>query len=288
MTRENITIRFHGVRGSIATPGSSTAAVGGNTSCVEVSAGDTRIVLDAGTGLRTLGNELAASGPSTTNILLSHVHWDHIQGIPFFAPLYIPGHAVNIMSPPNGLISLEEVLRLQMSPPVFPVSLDEVREQLSLRDLRARDRFRIDDALITVAKLNHPDPVYAFRIEIGGRAIVYATDTEHFSVVDPTLAKLCEGADIVIYDAMYTPEEYPAKLGWGHSTYAAGAELMRHAGAEMLILFHHDPGRSDDDIADIELRARECYENTRAAREGMTLLLEGLARHDGLDRRRAA
>jgi len=237
-------------------------------------AGTTRIVLDAGTGLRALGDKLVRAGSSETNILLSHVHWDHVQGFPFFVPIYVPGHQITVMSGPNGHLCLEDVLRRQMSPPLFPVPFDSVRERVAIRDLRENERFQIADVRVTSAKLNHPDPVYAFRIDYAGRSLVYATDTEHFSVIDPALAKLCQDADVLIYDSMYTPEEYPSKLGWGHSTFEAGAELAEAAGVSQLVLFHHEPARSDDEIEALETRARQRFPNSVAAREGLKIELE--------------
>ncbi len=272
----NLKINFHGVRGSMASPGVETAAVGGNTSCVEINAGDQRIVLDAGTGLRGLGDRLVLAGPSETTILLSHVHWDHIQGLPFFTPLYVPGNKIKVMSGPNGFMSLGKALRKQMSPPFFPVSIDDVSPQLTTRDLSPSETFHVGDVQVTIARLNHPDPVYGYRVELGGRSVVYATDTEHYSCVDPTLLRLAEGADVLIYDAQYTPEEYtgakgPSRVGWGHSTYEAAAELASAAGVAQLVLFHHDPRRSDAAVAKIEARAQEIFPNTLAAREGAHL-----------------
>ncbi len=267
----NFTLQFHGVRGSMASPGVDTAAVGGNTSCVELTCGDSRIVLDAGTGLRRLGDELVAAGPSETTILLSHVHWDHIQGLPFFTPVYVPGHRVEVLSGPNGVMPLEAVLRRQMSPPCFPVAFDDISSQVSARDLAAAERFTIGGAQVTMRRLNHPDPVYGYRINYRGNSVVYATDTEHFACVNPTLRQLAAGADVLIYDAQYTPEEYPSRLGWGHSTFEAAAELARAAGVGTLVLFHHDPKRSDADVAALELRARERFASTMAAREGQRL-----------------
>ena len=148
-------ILFHGVRGSLASPSAETAMVGGNTSCVEVMAGEQRIVFDAGTGLRALGNRLMGGGVSHTTILLSHLHWDHIQGLPFFTPLYVPGNRVDVMSGPNGYMSLREALKKQMSPPFFPVSMDDVAPQLCVRDLAPTERFNLGDLRVTTARLNH-------------------------------------------------------------------------------------------------------------------------------------
>ena len=261
--------RFLGVRGSIATPG---MAAGGNTSCVEVVAGDTRIILDAGTGIRTLGNERMAPGaPRHSTILLSHLHWDHVGGLQFFTPVYVPGHRVEIASGPNGVMSHEAAIRALFRSPFFPVDFDDLGGTVIPRELRPNDAFTIGDIHVTMARLNHPDPVYGFRLEHDGQSIVYATDTEHFACVDPTLKKLAAGADILIYDAQYTPEEYPSKVGWGHSTWAAGAELARAAGVPQLVLFHHDPSRTDDALAQLEADAARVLPGTIAAREGLIL-----------------
>jgi phosphoribosyl 1,2-cyclic phosphodiesterase len=265
-----LSVRFLGVRGSIPTPGPLTTA-GGNTACVEVTAGDTRIILDAGSGLRALGGERMAQGPRHSTILLSHLHWDHVCGLPFFTPIYVPGHRVEIASGPNGVMPTHEAIRSLFKAPFFPVDFADIAGQVSVRELPGNDRFTIGDITITLARLNHPDPVYGFRLEHAGHAIVYATDTEHFACVDPTLKRLAAGADILIYDAQYTPEEYPGKVGWGHSTWQAGADLARAAGVPQLVLFHHDPGRTDAQLAAIEAEAHANLPGTVAAREGMVL-----------------
>jgi phosphoribosyl 1,2-cyclic phosphodiesterase len=270
MTTHDLSVRFLGVRGSIATPGADKTA-GGNTACVEVTAGDTRIILDAGTGLRVLGDERMKHGPRHSTILLSHLHWDHVAGLPFFTPIYVPGHRVEVASGPNGVMPLEDAMKQLFQHPFFPVDHALVREQLSTRELRANDKFTIGDITVTMAKLNHPDPVYGYRLEAFGQSIVYATDTEHFSCVDPTLKKLAAGADILIYDSQYTPEEYPTKVGWGHSTWLAGAELARAAGVPQLVLFHHDPNRTDEQLALLEAAAAAELPGTVAAREGVVL-----------------
>jgi len=270
----DLTIHFHGVRGSIAAPGVATARVGGNTSCVEVVCGDDRLVFDAGTGLRGLGDRLIASGPSATTILLSHLHWDHIQGLPFFTPIYVAGNWIEVVSGPNGTMPLEAALRRQMSAPFFPVDFDDVADQVRVREPRVGEPFAIGGARVTMAKLNHPDPVYGYRVEMRGASVVYATDTEHFACVDPGLVRLARGADLLIYDAQYTPEEYPGKVGWGHSTWEAAVALARTAGVRRLVLFHHDPRRSDDAVEAIEARARLAFDATSAAREGDVVHVE--------------
>ena len=268
-TNHDLTVRFLGVRGSIAVPG---MAAGGNTACIEVVAGDTRIILDAGTGLRTLGNERMANGIRHSTILLSHLHWDHVAGLQFFTPVYVPGHRVEIASGPNGVMPHDAAIRSLFRAPFFPVDFDDLGGTVTTRELRPNDTFEIGGIKVTMAKLNHPDPVYGYRLEHAGQSIVYATDTEHFSCVDPTLKKLAAGADILIYDSQYTPEEYPSKVGWGHSTWQAGAELARASGVPQLVMFHHDPGRTDAQLAALEAQAAAALPGTVAAREGMILV----------------
>lgn len=272
----SLKIRFWGVRGSIAAPGPETAGVGGNTSSVEVECGKTRILFDAGTGLRQLGDELLRAGPVNAHLLLSHHHWDHIQGLPFFVPLYLPSTELTVIGPMAERHSMHDVLSHQMTSPVFPVRLEEVPCRLETREVRGGDRFQIGEVGVRVAKLNHPGGVLAYRLDFQGQSVVYATDTEHYSCVDPALCALAAGADVLIYDAQYTPAEYrgesgPSKVGWGHSTYEDGAKLAREAGVGRLVLFHHDPRRTDAGVAEIERLARELFPSTIAAREGMLI-----------------
>lgn len=278
-------IRFWGVRGSIASPGPETAAVGGNTSCVELVCGGTRIILDAGTGLRGLGNQLLAERvPVDATLLLSHYHWDHIQGLPFFVPVYMKSTSLTIVGAANGITTVRQALEHQMRAPVFPVRLDEVGARIATREVAPADVFDVGEAVVRVARGNHPGGVVAYRIEHAGRSVVYATDTEHYACVDPALRALAEGADVLIYDAQYLPEEYPAKLGWGHSTYAHGVDLARAAGVSRCVLFHHDPSRSDAQVAAVEARASELLPGCVAAREGLVLDLAEDVAGDGGDR----
>jgi phosphoribosyl 1,2-cyclic phosphodiesterase len=268
-------IRFWGVRGSIASPGPDTAAVGGNTSCVEVVCGETRIVLDAGTGLRGLGNHLLREQqPLSLTLLLSHYHWDHIQGLPFFVPVYMKQTELTIVGGHNGVMSVRDALIHQMTAPVFPVRLDEAAARIATREVKLGETFdvgRSGEVKITVAKGNHPGGVVAYRIEHEGKSLVYATDTEHYACVDPALRTLAQGADVLVYDSQYSPEEYKTKVGWGHSTYVEGADLARAAGVGKYVLFHHDPIRSDAQVADFEARAQALYPSSVAAREGMVI-----------------
>jgi phosphoribosyl 1,2-cyclic phosphodiesterase len=280
---QHMRIKFWGVRGSIASPGPDTAGVGGNTSCVEVRCGETRLVLDAGTGVRRLGDALLAEGgPVDATILLSHLHWDHIQGLPLFAPAYLPSTRLQIVGGGGGAVSLGAVLAGQMTAPVFPVRLDELGADLQLREVRGGDSFAVGDARVRAVRGNHPGGVLAYRIDHAGRSVVYATDIEHYACVDPSLRALAEGADVLIYDSQYTPEEYRgegcrSRVGWGHSTYVAGAELARAAGVGRYVLFHHDPQRSDAAVIELERRAVEIFPSSVAAREGMEIGVAALA-----------
>ena len=269
-------VRFWGVRGSIASPGPKTALVGGNTSCVEVLCGSERLIFDAGTGLRALGDSLIGSGEKKATLLLSHHHWDHIQGLPFFVPLYLPDSEIRIIGPKTEKHSMRDVLAHQMTSPVFPVRLNQVPSRLETEQIAPGHRLEVGGATISTAKLNHPGGCLAYRVDYQGKSVVYATDTEHYACVDPELRRLAAGADILIYDCQYTPEEYdgkvgPPRTGWGHSTFVHGAQLAMATGAKKLVLYHHDPRRDDDAVAAIEAQAQSLFVDSVAAREGLRL-----------------
>ncbi len=275
----SFTVTFWGVRGSIATPGPDTAGFGGNTSCVEVMAGDARIIFDTGTGIRPLGQRLVAERrPVKAAVFYSHVHWDHIQGLPFFTPLYVPGTHLDFHGP-RGELPLREILERQMTTPVFPVKFTDLASTLRFTDLHDGARVPVgEDVTVTCARLNHPGGVLAYRVDHAGHSVVYATDTEHYSCVDPRLVRLAQGADLLIYDAMYDDAEYagtggPPRTGWGHSTFSEGIRVADAAGVRRLVLFHHDPGHDDRRVQAIEDEARRIRPGTWAAREGATLTL---------------
>lgn len=263
------TIRFWGVRGSIPTPGPATAGVGGNTSCVEVQLGGERIILDGGSGLRRLG--LACGGAALrAHVLFGHLHWDHIQGVPFFGPLFHPDSRLHLMGPRG----LHEALAAQMSPPSFPVGMQAFSARLSFETIAAGCRFEIGSVDVRTAPLRHPGGCIGYRLEHGGRAVVYACDTEHPAEgFDEPLLELASAADVLIYDAQYTPDEYPRRVGWGHSTFERGAALACCVGARTLLLSHHDPARTDEAVGALEREARERFSGARAAREGLVLPL---------------
>lgn len=270
-------ITFWGVRGSIPTPGPATVEIGGNTSCVEVRAGKAILIFDGGTGLRLLGKKLAKESPLTAHMFFSHVHWDHIQGFPFFEPAFVAGNVFHLYGGNNVSRTLEETLEGQMDHPNFPVHLGVMGATMKFRDLPEGEAVEIDDGAggkvrVTNARGNHPQGVYAFRVEHGGKAIVYATDTEHYEGrVDEKLAALAKDAAVLIYDSQYTPEEYAGKKGWGHSTFEEGAKLAKLAGADKLVLYHHDPMQNDAAVREKEKRARAVFPNVIAAHEGLVL-----------------
>ncbi len=270
-------ITFWGVRGSIPTPGPSTVQFGGNTSCVEARAGKAIVIFDGGTGLRLLGKKLLKEMPIVAHMFFSHVHWDHIQGFPFFEPAFVAGNVFHLYGGNNVSRTLEETLAGQMDHPNFPVHLSVMGATMKFRDLAEGEEVKIDDghggfAKVTTASGNHPQGVYAFRLEHEGRVVVFATDTEHYEGrIDDKLVKLARNADLLIYDSQYTPEEYASKKGWGHSTFEEGVKLAKAAGARKLVLFHHDPGQNDGAVREKEKRAAALFEKVTAAHEGMVL-----------------
>ncbi len=269
-------VKFWGVRGSIATPGSRHVAFGGNTSCVELALGGQRIILDAGTGIRNLGHWLMRKNVNNAHILLSHTHWDHINGFPFFAPAFREDHAYTIMA---GHLSdrggVRSVLSSQMAQPTFPVPLDIMKARMSFEDFRAGEDFEImrGIAVRTIA-LNHPDGATGYRITYRGKSLCYVTDTEHVpGKPDESILALIEGADLVIYDSTYTDKEFPAKIGWGHSTWQEGMRLCQAANVKRLAIFHHDPDHEDRFMERLEEEARFAWEGNIVARENMRLHL---------------
>jgi phosphoribosyl 1,2-cyclic phosphodiesterase len=271
-------IKFWGVRGSIPTPGSETVKIGGNTSCVEVRAGKELMIFDCGTGARPLGNSLLKELPVKATIFFSHMHHDHNQGFPFFVPAFIPGNEFRIFGAEKVNVQLEEILAGVMQYPYFPVLLRDLPSRLTFIDLKECEPVVLNENLkVLNRKLNHPDGVFGYRLEFveDGRTKVftYCTDTEHYGVPDWKVVDLARNADVFVYDAQYTEEEYAKRLGWGHSIWSEGVKVAQLAGVKQLVLFHHDPAHDDAKILDIESQAKAQFVNTVAAFEGMTLEL---------------
>lgn len=271
-------VKFWGVRGSIPTPGPSTIAVGGNTSCVEVRCDDHLIILDGGTGLRVLGDALISQANLRASLFFSHVHWDHIQGFPFFKPGFVPSNTFDIYGGRELSATLAEALAGQMSFPNFPVSLEQMAARMDFHLFDEGQVIELEGgARVLGLTMNHPNGAYGYRIDFNDRSIAYCTDTEHRDAPDKNVLKLAHGADVLIYDAQFTPEQYRgdgggfAKVGWGHSTFEEGARLAEMAGAKRLILFHHDPSEDDPAVAEKEQRCRELFPQSEAAREGLVI-----------------
>ena len=281
MANEVAKLSFWGVRGSTPTVDRATWRCGGNTPCLELITPDgRRLILDCGTGLRILGNRLAAASPDKTieaEILVTHYHWDHIQGIPFFAPLYSAQnkfHFYSFRSEFIGRDSLKRVFEAQMAHPYFPVNLQAMPARRDFTDVSGGDCFDIGKTRVTTGWLNHPQGCLGYRIETPVGTIVYATDNEPGNVeYERNLRRLAEGADIFINDAQYTPEQLELHRGWGHSSWREGVRIAIAAGVRNLVLFHHDPDSSDKAIDGILRDARAEFENTWAAAEGMVMTL---------------
>ncbi len=294
------TVTFWGTRGSIPTPGAHTARYGGNTPCVAVEGsagggarregGGQLVILDAGTGIRALGRELVEgqNGAVRAEILLSHAHWDHIQGLPHFKPFFAPGNAVRIWGSRQGTTSLEAILRQQMDPAVFPVPLDALSAKLTVQQVEPGE-FTVGPFRVQSMRLRHPGTTLGYRLTpvAGGPSMAYVTDNElgpggHYNT-GPSWRKdlvgFLKGVELLIHDAMYTPEELEEHRGWGHSTFEEAVALAGDAGVKRLVLFHHEPEHGDEAIdallaaARRQARSKGLPAEVLAAQEGTTLTL---------------
>lgn len=278
-----LTIRFWGVRGSFPVPGPSCAEVGGNSSCVEVEAGGQRIIFDAGTGLIGLGARLIRRGkPHPLHLFLSHLHYDHIEGIRFFKPLYRPAWACTIYGPDSRRPDLTELLAQNMSGRFFPVDFRKLPAQVTVRPLGKRDMVVLPGTpevrIETEYSAAHPTfGVQFYRLTCGRRSIVYATDVEAPKGGFDEVVRFAKGADVLIHDAQYTDQEYFREVdnrqGWGHSTVRMAAEAARAAEVGQLVLYHHDPTRKDTQMPPLLKLATKIFPNTIVAREGLSVRL---------------
>lgn len=287
-------IKFWGVRGSIASPGPRTVRYGGNTTCIEIRTDDKQlIILDAGTGIFPLSQTLLSQMPVTANVLITHSHWDHIQGLPFFIPNFIPGNTLRLHGPfdPVSGKGVEEMMSVQLQYSYFPVREAELKARIEYVTVMPEQSLSIGSTTITPYMLNHPVINLGYRIECQGKSVFFTGDheppynifspeddeyAEYQSFVDErqrSILSAMQGVDVLIADCSYTTQEYPAKQGWGHGTYDSSIQYAQSSGARHLFCTHHEPTRSDDQLEAVFDDVRKDHPNlgnldVRLAREG--------------------
>ncbi|OGS99753.1 MAG: MBL fold metallo-hydrolase [Gallionellales bacterium RIFCSPLOWO2_12_FULL_59_22] len=293
-------IKFWGVRGSIPSPGTNTARYGGNTTCIEIRTDDNElIILDGGTGIFALSQALLGEMPLTANVFITHAHWDHIQGLPFFIPIFIPGNTLRLhgaFDPVSGC-GIERIMEVQMQYSYFPVREAEMKANIEYETLMPEQSVRVGSATITPTLLNHPVINFGYRIDCNGKSVfftgdhesyynIYAPDDEGYGeyqalieAKEKSIIEAMRGVDVLIVDSSYTVEEYPAKKGWGHGTLDSSIALAKKAGAGIVYCTHHEPTRSDEALErefekalarnPVQDGGPEC----RLAREGEEILL---------------
>jgi phosphoribosyl 1,2-cyclic phosphodiesterase len=295
-------VKFWGVRGSIPTPGRETVRYGGNTPCLEVRLeNDALVILDAGTGIRNFGDDLINKGESVHgHLLITHPHWDHIQGFPFFKPAFISGNVLTVIGTERPEKSLSEVISEQMNRIYFPVQLHELKAKLHFRPIKEEGEIKLPGCLVTTMFVNHPGFTVGYRLESQGKTLVYISDNEpydreaaaylsnfeasvkqRFDSIDgdpnQRVFDFCHDADVLIHDTTYTPEEYIGRVGWGHSHYLFTLRVAAVANVKRLYLFHHDPTHDDDKVDDMlrkcrkEVKTRGYKFECDAASEGMVI-----------------
>ncbi|MDD5176444.1 MAG: MBL fold metallo-hydrolase [Sterolibacterium sp.] len=292
--------KFWGVRGSIPSPGPNTTRYGGNTTCIEVRSDDgTLIVLDGGTGIHALAQALLRELPVNANIFITHSHWDHIQGLPFFIPLFIPGNSVRLygaFDPVSGS-GIEQVMAVQLQYSYFPVREAEMKAAIEYETLTIGQTVEIGDCTVTTTLLNHPVIDFGYRIECQGKSVFFTGDHEpYYNIYEPgdddyaeyqalvedkqsSVDQAMRGVDVLIVDTSYTREEYPSKLGWGHGYFDASIAMAQRVGAKRLYCTHHEPTRSDDELDAVfaEVMARHAPQlrglEVFLAREGLEVEL---------------
>jgi|TARA_B110000971_G_scaffold167865_1_gene172152 phosphoribosyl 1,2-cyclic phosphodiesterase len=276
-SRTNFEITFWGVRGSVPTPAQHTRKYGGNTPCLEVRAGNNLLLIDAGTGICRFTERLtqAQNQGLSISILLSHTHWDHIQGLPFFKLAFNPANNIKIYGPKRPGFTLRSCLEAAMTPPNFPIPFDLLAGIKEVIEIAPGEGIELDGVKISTAELNHPDGSIGFRIEHNGKSLAYCLDHEHEEPdqVHPGLRELAENSDVLIFDAAYSDEDYAKFKGWGHSTWQVGHKTAQQLGVKTLVLSGFNPDLTDDELDAIAEQTKDMTGNTIVAKEGETLAL---------------
>ena len=281
-------VTYYGVRGSIPTSGAKFDKYGGNTTCLTIQIGNQRLIIDAGTGIRKLGQEIMNESFSETNklrIIFSHTHWDHLQGFPFFTPAYIPTNHIEFYGESKNFEmmdekgnkfldtwSIERTLQLQQSFMYFPVDTHNMASQKTYFNLAGEKEYQLGPFKFKTINLHHPNNTIGFRFEFDHGSFCFCTDVEHTPEMIERLITFTKGADVLAYDCQYTPSQYEAKKGWGHSTYEIGARIVKEAGVTELHMIHHDPEHDDAMLDLMEGAARKHYHNTTAIKEGQSIV----------------
>lgn len=268
-------LRFWGVRGSIPTPGRDFVRYGGETTCLEVRVGGRLVIIDCGTGLRALGHRMEEAGEREADVLLSHTHLDHIYGLPFFRPAYDPKSSIRFFAGHlDGGQTLSSVLGTLMTPSLYPVAIEELQGAY-FKTFEGGETLHLDSEIaVDTLRLNHPGGSIGYRITFRGRSLCVITDHEHGNpAIDAELAAFVAGADVLVYDAMFTESEYAAHESWGHSTWQKGLEVAAAAGVRVPVLTHHDPRRTDVELDRLAEEIARAYPAAIVAAEGLEIAL---------------
>ena len=276
-------VKFWGVHGSIPVPGPNTLKYGGNTSCVEINSEENTVIIDSGTGIRALGLDIVNRDRSKGNrhnnlsMFFSHVHWDHIQGFPFFKPIFLPEFDIDLYGSIHSDVDIECAMRGQMVPPRFPVHLKDLPANIKFKGIRSGEIVQIGNMVVENVLLHHPHGALGYKITCENKSVAYICDHEYSEESRHRLVKFLKNTNQLIFDSHFTPEEYSGsdgnggRKGWGHSTWTHGVELSKEANVNQLVLTHH--GNEDKIVAEMESQAQKVFRNTVAAYEGLEINL---------------